>query len=114
MREDILNKHADPKLKVFVVWLKKYPGAARSAWKPALLPDARVTHFWDEELISGRFFASHRKPKSGVEWDAFFVYGPKASWDETPAPLISFARPVKPNHQKLKDALLPLLKKPAK
>jgi len=105
-----MNKYADHHLKVFVVWLNMYRGAARSEWRPELLSDSRVTHFWDETLITGRFFASHRKPKSGVEWDAFFVYGPKASWDETPAPLIRFARPVKPNGKKLKDALVPLLK----
>ncbi len=109
VQEEIMIEYADPNFKVFVVWLKKYEGAARSTWRPELLSDSRVTHFWDETLIASRFFSSHR-PGCTEEWDAFFVYGPKASWEDTPAPLIRFARPIYKTFQKLKEALVPLLK----
>lgn len=112
VQKEILAKHPDPQLKVYAIWFSMYPGDARSKWKVDLLSDCRVTHFWDEERVVGRFFATHRDPPParGVEWDAFFVYGPEASWDGSPAPLRSFGRPVRPAHKKLQAALVPLLK----
>ena len=112
VQKEILAKHPDSPLKVYAIWLPMVSDDARSKWQPGLLSDSRVTHFWDENRVLGRFFAtqSDPPPKGGVQWDAFFVYGPEAYWDESPAPLLSFGRPVMPAHRKLRAALVPLLK----
>ena len=112
VQKEILAKHPDSPLKVYAIWLPMIPDDARSRWQPGLLTDSRVTHFWDENCVVGRFFAKHSDPPSRceVQWDALFVYGPEASWDKSPAPLRSFGRPVKPAGRKLQAALVPLLK----
>jgi hypothetical protein len=84
---------------------------SKSRWKPDLLNDPRVTHFWDEKRVLGRFFAaqSDPPPRCGVQWDAFFVYGPEASWEEVPRPLQGFGRTVMRAREKLRAILMPLL-----
>lgn len=52
-----------------------------------LLPDPRVQHFWNDQFIVGNHF---REAAFGrTAWDIYFLYGPEATWQETPEPLIS-------------------------
>lgn len=112
VQKEILAKYPDSSLRVYAIWLPMISDDSRSRWRQDLLTDSRVTHFWDEDRLVGRFFAklSDPPPKGGVQWDAFFVYGPEASWDETPPPLRSFGRTVMGTREKLRAALAPLLK----
>lgn len=62
----------------------------------ALLPDSRVIHYWDQTRMSGSFFKRHIAPdvSSRIAWDMFFLYGPKAVWEEIPEPLVDKGRTV--------------------
>lgn len=51
------------------------------------MPDNRVMHFWDGERIVGRWFAKEIDGYDGITWDAYFLYGPEATWENVPSPL---------------------------
>lgn len=63
---------------------------SRDEWSAGELPDPRVRHFWDEERVTGTWFAERDLGGlgySGIVWDAFFLFGPGASWEDAPDPL---------------------------
>jgi len=84
---------------------------ARSAVDPGLLGDRRVRHFWDGERTVGRWLAEAGvgDPGFGIVWDAYYVFGPDAVWNDTPAPLLGFGSPVISNTSALERELGPLL-----
>ena len=53
------------------------------------MPDHRVIHFWDGEVVVGQWFAKEIDGYQGIAWDAYYLYGPEATWDDLPSPLIS-------------------------
>lgn len=70
---------------------------ARAAVDTALIDDPRVTHFWDEERVAGRWFADAGvggESYGGIAWDAYYLFGPDASWNERPRPVEAFGAPV--------------------
>jgi hypothetical protein len=76
------------------------------------MEDQRVTHFWDEERVAGRWFADADLGglgASGIVWDAFFLFGPDASWEQAPAPVLRSGAPVISNTDALAAGLRPLL-----
>ncbi len=80
-------------------------------WGGSTLTDARVTHFWDERKLVGRWFA-HEDPDEaggGVVWDAYYLYGPDAHWDSKPGPLISGGGTVRDRFDELNQKLVPML-----
>ena len=62
----------------------------------ALLPDLRVSHFWDPTRISGNFFKKNIVPnvRASVAWDMFFLYDKAAKWDNFPGPLVDMGRTI--------------------
>jgi hypothetical protein len=84
---------------------------SRSAVDMGLLGDRRVRHFWDGERTIGRWLAESGvgNPGSGIIWDAYFVFGPDAVWNDTPAPLSAFGTPVISHTSTLERELAPLL-----
>ena len=75
-----------------------FPGDSKLAVPNAvaLLPDSRVIHYWDQTRMSGSFFKRNIAPdvSSKVAWDMFFLYGPKAVWEEIPEPLVDKGRTI--------------------
>jgi hypothetical protein len=69
-------------------------GDSRSAWDPELLVDPRVSYFWDEGRISGRWFAEHVSEQEPLAWDAYFLYGVEAAWVDSPGPLVGAGYPI--------------------
>jgi hypothetical protein len=70
--------------------------------KPSdLLDDPRVTSFWDDRKIAGRWFdenvtklgARERNPDR-IEWDSFVLFSPQAQWVERPPDHVSWGRPL--------------------
>ncbi len=55
------------------------------------MPDPRVTHLWDEQRLSGRWFAQHLHNAQDIIWDGYLLYGPDAKWEALPEPLIGSA-----------------------
>jgi hypothetical protein len=115
VQSEILAKHASANLKVYAIWFNMYPGDARSKWPAALLTDARVLHFWDEQRVVGTWFGKHPDYTSlsqgRVLWDAFLLYGAEARWEDTPTPLISAGRTIVAKREELRQSLPPLLNK---
>lgn len=66
-----------------------------------LLDDPRVTHYWDERRLTGRWFddnvtriGKRTGEEERIEWDAFILYGHDAEWSDAPPRPISWGRPV--------------------
>jgi hypothetical protein len=65
------------------------PGDSRRLLDTRVLSDPRVTYFWDQEKVVGRWFSAHVTNRRHITWDAYFLYGPEARWDQEPGPLMS-------------------------
>ena len=92
-QENILKRHPNADLRVYVGWIPMLPGDANPEVAD-LLVDERAKHYWDGDRKLGREVASvlgnnERSPA----WDVFLVYGPDAAWGERPdatgSPVIS-------------------------
>jgi hypothetical protein len=86
---------------------------ARGEVDTGLARDPRVTHFWDEKRVAGRWLADAAvggESYGGVVWDAFYVFGPKATWNERPTPVAGFGAPVIAETSTLKHTLARLLR----
>jgi hypothetical protein len=95
-----------------VVWLPVLATDSRSEIETALLGDARVRQFWDGDRVVGRWLAEAgvaAPPSSGIVWDAYFLFGPEAAWNERPAPLAGYGEPVISSTGALERELVPLL-----
>ena len=113
MQDEILAKHPDANLKIYSIWEPILPTDRRRTWKASLFSDPRITHYWDEERVSGQWYgdAVPNCLLPPVAWDAFYVYGPDAKWDSDAAKPIRCGAPVIMNGEALREALEPLLAK---
>ena len=85
-----MDKNPSLNIQIYAVWFSTLAGAARDKWESDLLSDSRVVHYWDENKETGRFFAEQEGFVIGpVAYDAYYLYGPDATWETKPAPLIS-------------------------
>ena len=95
------------------MWLPILGGDDRSAVDPSLMPDVRVTQYWDSGMALGTWFPQQRGYESitfgPVAWDTFFLYGPEAQWTDIPEPLIGSGRTVIGKRGDLYKNLLPML-----
>ncbi|MEO5790654.1 MAG: hypothetical protein ABIR67_01110 [Gaiellaceae bacterium] len=97
MRENILDKERSQELQIYVVWLNQRVTDKREEIDESILADPRVTQYWDEEGITGRYFAETDLGGlgySGFVYDAYYVFGPEATWANEPAPLAGSGVPV--------------------
>ena len=81
---------------------------AREKWNGTTMPDARVTHFWDSDLQVGEWFAKQVDHFEGVSWDVYYLYGPEATWETIPTPLVGSGSTIYGERETLKmrmDAL---------
>lgn len=108
MQEQILERYPDAELRVYVVWLPVLPLDARFDVADVVV-DRRATHFWDNEQVVSDALSDAFASGGGVVWDAFFVFGPDATWnDRVPEPLGSGA-PVVSRMGQLASVLEPYL-----
>ena len=98
MQKNILEAYPETAVSVYAVWLPmvmsdKIPRLGRAT---GTLPDKRVTHYWDKKKTVGTWFRANVTPQypGEVLWDASLLYGPDATWEETPKPLIHFGRTI--------------------
>ena len=86
------------------------PGDAKPFVDLKLLNDRRVTNFWDERKLTGQWFSQHvMNAKGGTVWDAYFLYGAQAQWDQLPGPLVGSGGPVIGATDQLQQSVDPLL-----
>ena len=105
MRSEILTPNPSAPLKLYVVWFNMLPGDSRGRLDTRVLSDARVSNFWDEQKLVGRWFSDHVAKRQGITWDAFFLYGPDARWQSEPGPLISGGGTIIGARTRLSDGL---------
>ena len=86
------------------------PGDRHSAWDADVMPDTRVAHFWDASRIAGPWFARNIERADGFMWDTYLLYGPDATWNQAPGPLLSSGGTIIDTSAELRDKLTPLLK----
>ena len=94
MRSDILQKYPSSPVRVYAVWFDMLAGDSRQLVDTRVLNDSRVTNFYDHNKTVGAWFSEHLDREKGIMWDAYFLYGPDASWATEPGPLLSSGRPV--------------------
>lgn len=58
-------------------------------WNGTNMPDTRVIHYWDGDHVIGQWFAKEVDGYEGIAWDAYYLYGPDATWETIPTPLIA-------------------------
>jgi hypothetical protein len=74
------------------------------------MPDPRVLHFWDAARFAGPWFAKNVDGADGYMWDTYLLYGPNATWEQAPAPLLSSGATIIDTSAQLRDKLESLLK----
>ena len=97
MRENILDKEPSQKLRVYAVWLNQRSTDERDEIDESILADPRVTQYWDQEGITGTYFAETDLGGlgySGFVYDVYYAFGPDATWSNEPEPLASSGAPV--------------------
>jgi hypothetical protein len=77
-------------------------GDAREEWNGNTMPDPRVMHFWDDEAEIGQWFAKQVDGYEGIAWDAYYLYGPDATWEAVPSPLVDSGSTIYSERQTLK------------
>ncbi|MPZ62163.1 MAG: hypothetical protein GEU93_12885 [Propionibacteriales bacterium] len=94
--QDELARHPDADVQVYAVWLPVLPSDERTEWDGRILNDTRVVHMWDEDRVTGRWFAEHGYGKLPVQWDALFLYGSNSVWsnNDVPQGLVGWGRPI--------------------
>jgi hypothetical protein len=97
-------------MRVYTIWLIGLGGERRSNWSPDVMPDPRVLHFWDAERFAGPWFAKNIDGADGYMWDTYLLYGPSATWNTAPEPLLGSGGTIIDVGPELRDKLMPLLK----
>ena len=76
------------KLRVFVVWLPRYPGDNRSKAVSSMsnVPDARGTHFWDSNASLAKQYGVVLGLPEGSKfaWDTYMAFDVNATWNDAP------------------------------
>ena len=119
MQKEILEKQPAADVRVYALWFSMLESDSRPRWPRDALRDPRVTHLWDEKRVLGRWYAQDLKLKmwsrslktwSDALWDAYLLYGPKASWTSGPQPLIGWGTSIMESREELRTKLNPLLR----
>jgi hypothetical protein len=112
VHEEILAAYPQAPLRVYAVWLDMVEGDARDTVDRGLLPDPRVIHLWDDGKRAGRFYAAFTRPSDPewVEWDAFFVYPPGATWSGSATRPLAWGRTVIRKREELRAATVSLVR----
>jgi hypothetical protein len=108
VRENILGKESSQNLRIYAVWLNQRSTDARGEIDESTLADPRVVQYWDQEGITGTYFADADLGGlgySGFVYDVYYVFGPAATWGDEPRPLAGSGAPVVVEGEKLRDAL---------
>jgi hypothetical protein len=107
----LLAQNPSPSLRVYAVWLPMLWSDNRAMWNGTNMPDARVMHFWDGEHVIGQWFAREIDGYEGISWDAYYLYGPDATWETEPSPLTSSGGTIYGERQTLERQVRTLLAK---
>ncbi len=108
VRENVLEAYVDDEITVYAVWFNMIPGDRKSRWNPNLLADERVTHYWDEDRVLGKWIAKnvddceHLGP---IDWDSYYLFDEDGHWDKSFEDLKACGTPIFRNTENLATAL---------
>ena len=104
MQSSILDAKPDSNIRVYAIFFEIVAGdkGAKLEVDPReLLDDPRVTLYWDERRVTGRWFdenvtrvGKRTGETNRIEWDAFILYGGADAWADEPPRAVSWGRPV--------------------
>jgi hypothetical protein len=89
VQTQLLAQNPAAELRVYAVWLPMLGGDAREKRNGNNMPDARMMHFWD----------------------VYYLYGPDATWETIPSPLIGSRSTIYGERQTLRMQVNSLLEK---
>jgi hypothetical protein len=94
-----------------VIWEPMYPGDSRGRIDADVFADRRVTSFWDQDEISGKWLGSHKVGaiEGGIVWDAYYAFGPDTHWEARPGQVVATGAPIIGGVDTLQDRFVPLL-----
>jgi hypothetical protein len=105
----------DSDVRVYAIYFEMVEDdrGAKTRVKPAdLLDDPRVTSFWDDSRIAGRWFdenitrlGEREGASNRIEWDAFVLFGRDARWTSERPAHASWGRPLVQEAGRLKADL---------
>ncbi len=87
IQAQVLDQVADASLRVFVAWVSILPDDSGTAAEESskLLPDKRVSQFWDAEKALPPLFAPLLGlPPDWPAWDVYLAYPAGTTWDDEP------------------------------
>ena len=85
-------------------------GDSREAWNGNIMPDNRVVHFWDGAAEVGQWFAKEVDGYQGTAWNAYYLYGPDATWNDVPSTLIRSGVMIDSKHEPIDRQISSLVK----
>jgi hypothetical protein len=88
VQNEILVKNPKADIHVYAVWEPVLGGDSSGAWDPQVLNDPRVINYWDPKLLMSTWLDQHVTHSGSTVWDHYFIYGPSASWQSMPGPLV--------------------------
>ena len=104
MQKEILDAMPEADLRVYAIYFEMVADdlGAKSRVNPKdLLDDPRVTSFWDDRKLTGRWFdenvtklGERQGDRNRIEWDTFILFPPEAQWGDSPPPHVSWGRPL--------------------
>jgi hypothetical protein len=111
VQNELLAKYPSQELHVYSVWLPMLWSDSREKWNGSTMPDPRVIHFWDGDSQVGQWFAQEVEGYRGVSWDAYYLYGPDATWETIPSPLVGSGGTIIDQREALKMQIEKLLER---
>jgi hypothetical protein len=110
VQREILEAEPNAKLTVYAVWVPFLGGTSEAAdVSRRVLPDPRVTQFWDGSAVSSEWFAKNVDHSPVPAWDVYYLFGPDATWTEVPQPIASSGGSIIGRSSALHEAITPLL-----
>ena len=110
MQREILEARSTATLNVYAVWVPFSGGTSEAAdVSRGVLPDSRVTQFWDGDAVTSAWFAKNVDHSPVPSWEVYYLFGPDATWTDVPEPIVSSGGTIIGQSSALKDAITRLL-----
>jgi hypothetical protein len=104
VQKEILDARPDADLRVYAIYFEMVEddrGAKGRVNPKDLLDDPRVTSFWDDRKIAGRWFdenitkqGERQGEANRIEWDSYILFGREAQWGPEGPDHVSWGRPL--------------------
>lgn len=111
VQTQLLEEYSSASLRVYAVWLPMMGSDTPERWDKTVMPDPRATHFWDDALLLAKWFPKKIDSWEGTAWDIYYLYGPDATWEEVPQPLVDSGGTIFATREKLRQQLRRIVEK---